>query len=129
MLEAHTQDSTCANCHRYLDPFGFALENFDPVGKWRERWPGSERAIDSSVVLPDGTPVRDVVDLKNWLVSHEQWFSQNVAEKLMVYGAGRTLNYAEKKEIAEIVGQNHAKGGGFRDLILDLVQSQTFMTK
>ena len=129
MLEAHTQDSTCANCHRYLDPFGFALENFDPVGKWRETWPGSERVIDSSVVLPDGTQVRDVVDLKNWLVSHEQWFSQNVAEKLMVYGAGRTLNYAEKKEIAEIVGQNRAKGGGFRDLILDLVQSQTFMTK
>ena len=85
--------------------------------------------IDSSVVLPDGTQVREVVDLKNWLVGHEQWFSQNVAEKLMVYGAGRTLNYAEKKEIAEIVGQNHDKGGGFRDLILALVQSQTFMTK
>ena len=80
-------------------------------------------------MLPDGTEVRDVVDLKKWLVGQEQWFSRNVAEKLMVYGAGRTLNYAEKKEIAEIVDQNHDKGGGFRDLILDLVQSHTFMTK
>ena len=129
MLAVHTKEASCANCHKHIDPLGFVLENFDPVGQWREQWPGTDRKIDASVVLQDGTKISDVTDLKKWLVGNEAIFSQNLAEKLMVYGTGRALNYAEKKEIAAIVRDNHENDAGFRDLILALIASDTFRTK
>ena len=129
MLAAHTKEASCANCHQHIDPLGFALENFDPVGQWREKWPGTDRKIDASVVLQDGTKINGVADLKKWLVRNETIFSQNLAEKLMVYGTGRALNYVEKKEVAEIVRDNHENDAGFRDLILALIASDTFQTK
>ncbi|HIE93647.1 MAG TPA: DUF1588 domain-containing protein, partial [Acidobacteria bacterium] len=103
MLAAHTKEATCAVCHKQIDPIGFALENFDPVGRWRTKWPNANKAIDASVVLADGTKIRDVVDLKRWLVANIDQFSQCVAEKLMTYAAGRAPNYAERKELADIV--------------------------
>ena len=129
MLMAHTNETACASCHQHIDPLGFVLENFDPVGQWRERWPGTDRKIDASVVLSDGSPINDVIDLKKWLVRNEVVFSKNLAEKLMVYGTGRKLNYAERKEIDSIVRHNHANDAGFRELILALIASDTFRTK
>lgn len=129
MLAAHTQEPACANCHQHIDPLGFVLENFDPVGQWRDYWPGTDQRIDATGVLPDGTEVRDVSDLKRWLVDHEELFAKNLAEKLMVYGTGRALNYVERKEVEQIVKQNVQANEGFRDLILDLVASETFQTK
>ena len=129
MLAAHTGEDSCLNCHRHIDPLGFALENFDPVGKWREKWPGTNRQIDASATLTDGTKIKDVVDLKKWLVSNESIFAFNLASKLMMYATGRPLNYVEKKEIRQLVASNLSEKGGMRDLILDLVVSQTFRTK
>ncbi len=129
MLAAHTKKRSCSNCHRHIDPLGFVLENFDPVGRWREQWPGTGKEIDASGILPDGTKIRDVVDLKRWLIQNEKIFATNLAEKLMVYATGRDLNYVEEKEVQSIVKNNLAKGEGFRDLILDLIASETFQTK
>ena len=129
MLTAHTKVVSCANCHQHIDPLGFVLENFDPVGKWRDQWPGTDQKIDASVTLPDGTNLRDVIDLKKWLVRNEDIFAANLAKKLMIYATGRNLNYAERKELNMIVDKNLAGGEGFRDLILDLVGSETFQTK
>ena len=129
MLAAHTNEASCANCHKHIDPLGFALENFDPVGRWREKWPGTTQKIDASVVLPDGTKINGVVDLKKWLVRNEDVFARNLAEKLLVYATGRPLNYTERKEVAAIVQKHLSDGEGFRDLILDLVASETFRTK
>ncbi|QDT63619.1 DUF1588 domain-containing protein [Calycomorphotria hydatis] len=129
LLAAHTQEQSCAVCHRQIDPLGFMLENFDPVGRWREKWPGTEAEIDPSGVLPDGTQMQDVQDFKKWLLENIDQFSQCLSEKLMTYATGRVPNYAERAEIARIVKENHQQGNRFRDLLLALINSETFRTK
>ncbi|MEI6713336.1 MAG: DUF1588 domain-containing protein [Verrucomicrobiota bacterium] len=129
LLAAHTKDSACAGCHQRIDPIGLALENYDPVGRWRTVWPGTKINIDPSCVLTDGTAIKDPRDFKAWLVKNIDQFSQCVAEKLMTYATGRVPNFAEKREIRGIVLANHAKGNGFRDLVLDLIESETFRSQ
>ena len=129
LLSAHTEASSCAACHRHIDPLGFMLENFDPVGRWRDEWPDTQTTIDSSVVLTDGTPIRDIRDFKAWLVDHIDLFAQCLSEKLMTYATGRIPNYVERKEIDHIVTESLEKGEGFRDLLLRLIESETFGTK
>ena len=139
LLAQHASEESCAGCHRKIDPLGFALENFDPVGRWRDHYPiftvdengqpvdKQGAAIDSTGQLPDGTPIRDIVDLKRWLVEHIDQFSGCVSEKLLTYATGRSLNYAERKDIEKIVERHHRTAdAGFRDLTLDLIDSETF---
>ncbi len=141
LLAAHASEASCAGCHRKIDPIGFALENYDPVGRWRDTYPiyttdekgkpvteqGAE--IDASGTLPDGTRIEDAVALKQWIVENIDLFSACISEKLLTYATGRVPNYVERKEIAQIVEANHEKGNGFRDLMLALIQSETFRTK
>ncbi|MDG2168589.1 MAG: DUF1588 domain-containing protein [Opitutales bacterium] len=129
MLAAHMGDASCASCHRLIDPIGFMLENYDPVGNWRELWPKIDVPIDSSGVLPDGTHINDISDFKVWLVDNIDLFSQCLSEKLLTYATGRVPNYAERHEIEKIVKANQANGNGFQDLFLALVTSETFRTK
>jgi hypothetical protein len=129
LLAAHTKEAACAVCHKRIDPLGLALENFDPVGRWRSKWPKGNKEIDASVVLGDGTKIQDVVDLKRWLVANIDQFSQCVAEKLMTYATGRAPNHAERNELADIVRANRESGNGFRDLVLALIESRTFRTR
>lgn len=129
LLSAHTKEVSCAGCHRRIDPVGFVLENFDPIGRWRDEWPGIGQPIDASSTLPDGTPIRDIVDFKKWLVKNIDQFSQCLAEKLMTYATGRVPSYSERKEIAMLVKKNHETGNGFRDLVLAVIESETFGTK
>ena len=129
MLAAHMADGACATCHKQIDPIGFMLENFDPVGRWRENWPKIDVPIQSSGILPDGTPINDVTDFKAWLVENIDLFSQCLSEKLLTYATGRVPNYRERKEIETIVKRNHQNGNGFQDLFLALIQSDTFRTK
>ncbi len=129
MLAAHMDDKACSTCHSRIDPLGLMLENFDPVGNWREVWPKVNAPIDSAVVLPDGTHINDITDFKAWLVANIDLFSQCLAEKLMIYATGRVPNYSERKEIEGIVQQNHNNSNGFQDLLLALITSETFRTK
>jgi hypothetical protein len=105
------------------------LENFNPVGGWREEWPHIKVKIDPSGVLPDGTQVKDYADLKRWIVAHIDVFGQCLAEKLMIYATGRVPSYAEKHELKEIVAKNQQDKGGFRDLVIALMESKTFRTR
>ena len=138
LLKAHASEASCAGCHRKIDPIGFALENFDAVGRWRETyavWSTNPKGkaismagprIDATGMLPDGTQISDVVDLKKWIVANIDQFSRCVSKKLMTYATGRELSYAERKEIASIVVSNHNNKNGFRDLLLQLINSQSF---
>lgn len=132
LLAAHTKSESCFTCHRSIDPVGFVLENYDPVGRWRTQWPKGGK-IDPTGVLPDGTPIKDVVTLKKWLVNDIDPFAECLAEKLMIYATGRVLNYREKKVIAEVVRKHHAKddgkSNGFQDLIIALIQSEVFRSR
>jgi hypothetical protein len=105
------------------------LENFDPVGRWREKWPRINQPIDTASTLPDGTKIRDIIDFKAWLVKNIDQFSECLSEKLMTYATGRVPNYSERKELAMIVEKNHERENGFRDLMFALIASKTFRTK
>ena len=129
LLAAHTTEESCATCHQRIDPVGFVLENYDPVGRWRENWPKGGGKIDPTGVLPDGTPIKDAVDFKRWLTANVDQFSECLSEKLMTYATGRVPNHAERKEIGKVVKANHENGNGFRDLMLALIESETFRTK
>lgn len=129
LLQKHTSDTACAACHRRIDPPGLLLENFDPVGRWRDRWPGSDQAIDSSVVMPDGTPLSSVVELRSWLVQNIDRFGCCLSEKLLTWATGRVLNFSERQEVAEIVRRNLEHRGGMRDLLLALIDSKTFRAR
>jgi hypothetical protein len=133
LMAAHTQEESCARCHLKIDPLGFALENFDAIGQWRETYPvaGSKKQkngppVDASGLLPDGTPIRGVVDLKKYILSDLKPFSRCLTEKLFIYSTGRVPDYAERKQL-HVVADNAAKqNAGLRDLLLQLVSSECF---
>ncbi|MBS1830758.1 MAG: DUF1588 domain-containing protein [Acidobacteria bacterium] len=129
LLAAHTKEPRCASCHTMIDPFGLVLENYDPVGRWRDIWPKSKKPIQSAVTLPDGTQVRDAIELKRWLVANIDLFSTSFATKLLTYATGRAPNFAERTEIQSIVAENRRTNGGARDLALALIASKTFRTR
>jgi hypothetical protein len=140
-LAAHMSDGSCAQCHREIDPIGFALENYDPIGRWRSHYPRyteldgnvvSEdgQKVDATGILPDGTQVRDIGDLKRWLADHPEVFARCLSNKLLTYATGRKLNFRETKLIEEIVDQEIEKNDlRFRDLLLALIDSEIFRTK
>ncbi len=129
IIDAHTRSADCRGCHRHIDPVGFVLENFDPVGGWRDQWPGTGVEIDPSGTMPDGTEIRDYRDLKRWIVENIDTFSRCLAEKLAIYATGRIPSYAEKQELKRIVADLEKSGGGFRDLVVALTESRTFRTR
>lgn len=140
-LAAHRNESSCASCHRKIDPIGFALENFDPVGRWRTHYSvlatnakgktvfKKGAAIDARGEYSDGTPFQGSGDLRAYAVANIDQFSQCLSEKLLTYATGRLPNYSERQEVAEIVARVKQNGNGFRDLLVALVQSKAFGTK
>lgn len=149
-LAAHGADPSCNRCHKMIDPLGMVLESFDPVGRWRDHYPryikppdGQESLseefyanvgkgvvdgpkVDSVGVLPDGTRLADVRDLKRYLIENDEFFARCLTEKLLVYGAGRPANFADRRVVDEIVADVREQEGGFRDLVVALVESEAF---
>ena len=103
------------------------LENYDPVGKWRQVWPATQKPIDASGVLFDGTRIQGAAAFKRWLVANVDYFGNCLSEKLLTYATGRVLNYSEKQEVKQLVTQSRLDGDGFKGLVLDLISSRTFM--
>ena len=139
-LAAHMASESCAACHKSIDPLGFVLENFDPIGRWRDHYPSyvvnngkSNRIdgarIDASGKLPDGHGLNDIQDLKRWLKDNPEPFVCCISEKLLSYATGRQMNYRERKIIKEIVASQATNEYRFRDLLLALVQSDIFRSK
>jgi hypothetical protein len=141
-LAAHMASQDCAVCHREIDPLGFVLENYDPIGRWRTNYPKYRKdeeggkskrvnglAVDTSGTLPCGTKLNDVSDLKKFLSENPEPFARCISEKLMTYATGRQPNYRERALIAEIVKEQSKHDLRFRDLLLALVDSEIFRTK
>ncbi|MFN0076380.1 MAG: DUF1588 domain-containing protein [Prosthecobacter sp.] len=138
LMAAHTADAKCAGCHKKLDPPGFVLENYDAIGKWRDTYPvhltGPDGkitskpgpAVNSASVMPDGTALKDVTDLKRYVRQHLDQFAGCLAEKLFTYGTGRTPSYAERQELHTSADRILADHGGFRDLLLAVIASEAF---
>ncbi|MCB1120740.1 MAG: DUF1592 domain-containing protein, partial [Verrucomicrobiae bacterium] len=131
-LDKHRKVATCYECHRKIDPLGFALENFDPIGGWRERYPrtrGEGPIIDASGQLPNGTEFHGIQDFKEVLQDRLDQFAHCLTEKLLVYSMGRTLEVTDRPEVNAIVEQLKERGYGMQDLVLLVVQSEAFQTK
>ena len=140
-LDLHSNAESCTGCHQYIDPPGFALESFDPVGGYREQYlqfkVNAEHAdkgwgtvikakpVDPSGELATGEAFASIVEFKALLLADEARFAQCLTDRLATYALGRELGFSDRDEIAAIVGAAGG-GGGLRTLIRELVLSPLF---
>lgn len=126
-MEAHRANPVCASCHARMDPIGFAMDNFDAVGQWRDSDAG--QPINASGVLPDGTKFNGVAELKEALLRHPRQFVETVAEKLLMYGISRNVQYYDQPAVRAIVRQAQPSNYSFAALVLGVVKSAPFQMR
>jgi hypothetical protein len=123
----HRANPACSGCHSAMDPIGFAMENFDAVGRWRERDAG--KTIDTSGVLPGGIAFDGVAGLKKVLLSEPELFVGAFAEKLMMYAIGRNVQYYDMPAVRKVVRESEKQGFSFASLVLNIVKSAPFQMR
>jgi len=135
-LERHRADATCAACHKTIDPPGFALENFDPSGSWRDHYLAMKQAkqipgvtIDPSSTLVDGRSFATFDEYRSITASNPERLARNLAGHLLVYGTGGTLSYADRTAVAAIAKEAAKQGYGVRSILHAVVTSPVFTTK
>jgi Protein of unknown function (DUF1592)/Protein of unknown function (DUF1588)/Protein of unknown function (DUF1585)/Protein of unknown function (DUF1587)/Protein of unknown function (DUF1595) len=123
-IERHRSNAACASCHARMDPFGFALESFDVIGRSRTHDQGGE--IDPSGQLPNGDSFSGPQGLRQYLLSHPDRFVNGVASRLLTYALGRELDVRDQPTVREIIRE--VRPGGYRtqDLIVAIVNSAPF---
>lgn len=126
-LAEHRANPACASCHDLMDPVGFALENFDAVGRWREFEDGEK--IDVSGVLPDGTEVRGPGDLESGILNRPEMFVETLVGKLMTFALGRGMQPTDQPAIRRIVRDAAANDYKFSELVLGIARSETFLMR
>lgn len=126
-LEQHRQNPACANCHKLMDPMGFALENFDAVGQYRTK--DGNYIIDASGELPDGTRVQGALQLQQLLVeNNKEQFVRCLTEKMLTYALGRGLEYYDKCAVDKIMA-DLKEDDRFSTLLVGIVRSDPFQKK
>jgi len=148
-LDKHRNIESCAACHAKIDPPGFALENFDVLGGWRERYraEGGDKPekglaksgqkfafhyalpVDASGELPDGRKFRDIREFKQLLLADEKQIARNLAKQLTVYATGAPVRFADREQVEAILERAASSHYGVRSLIHELVQSDLFRNK
>ena len=127
-LEAHRANPACSACHAMIDPTGFALENFDAIGRWRVV-DESFNPIDPSGVLPDGRAFDGVAEMRDTLARDPRQFVTTVTEKLMTYALGRGLEHTDMPTLRRIVREAAADDYRFQSVVLGIVQSDPFLMR
>jgi hypothetical protein len=149
-LEKHRADPSCAACHSKMDPPGFALESFDVMGGYRERYRAvSDKVppvkgfgmngqafafhyalpVDSAGALPDGRPFKDVRELKKLLVQDEVPIARNLVRQLAIFATGAPVRFSDREEIERILDAAKARQYGVRSIVHAIVQSELFRNK
>ena len=141
-LAKHRQRPECASCHAKIDPPGFALENFDVVGGWRENYRSVGKgeaisgkrykkgpAVDAGDVLPDGRRFKDIDEFRELLLKDKDQLARALTEKLLTFGTGGAPSAADKPDVESVVRAVRSKNYGFRSLVHEIVQSRTFQSK
>ena len=123
--ELHQSEATCRNCHKILDPIGFGLENFDAIGRWREK-NDQGLAIDSAGKLPDGKEFSTPAELKRLLVKREADLARNLTERLMAYALGRQLEGYDDVVIDQLMVKIAADNYRVRTIITEVITSYLF---
>lgn len=149
-LDRHRADAGCAACHRKIDPAGFALENFDIMGAWRDRYRGASPdvrpekglgkngqpfafhfglPVDAAGELPDGRPFAHIREFKQLLLDNEREVARNLAKQLVVYATGAPVRFSDREQIAAITERARAGNYGVRRIVHEIVQSALFREK
>jgi hypothetical protein len=123
-MEQHRANSACAVCHQVMDPLGFALDNFDALGKWRTAEGGTP--IDPSGKFPDGTPFQGPSGLRKALLGKREQFVTAVTERLLTYALGRSVEYYDAPAIRRIVRESAANDFRWSSIVLGIVKSTPF---
>jgi mono/diheme cytochrome c family protein len=126
-MTAHRANPGCAVCHVRMDPIGFAMENFDAVGRWRDHDNGN--TIDASGTFPDGTRFEGMPGLKKILQSDRDQFVNTVTEKLLMYALGRNLQYYDQPAVRAIVHQSATSNYTMASLVAGVVKSPQFQLR
>ena len=130
-LAKHRNVATCAECHRKIDPIGFALESFDPIGSFRREYRDSKGKlvgkVDTTGTLPTGDSFADIAELKQLLLKQKDQFAHCLTEKLLTYALGREVGFQDRPAVESIVGQLARRGDGLNDLIVLIVTNDVFI--
>jgi len=147
-LSKHRSIESCNSCHKSIDPPGFALENFDVIGTWRERYRSQGKgdivkeqfrgrnvgyragpAVDASGEFADGTKFTNVDEFKKHLLTQTDQVARALAGNLIAYGTGATVEFADRPAVEKILQNAEKSQYGFRTLVHEVVQSELFQTK
>lgn len=134
-LAKHREDKACFVCHRNIDPLGFPLETFDPIGRWRDKYPrqkgkGSAAKIDQSGKLPSGETFKDFESFKSVLMkSRADFFTRNLIERLLSYSTGRHMEQSDRFEVNEILDRVKADKYGLETLVVEVFTSDIFRSR
>ena len=126
-MEQHRANPSCAVCHSKIDPLGFALENYDAIGKWRVT--DGKFPIDTAGMLPDGTRFLGPSDFREALTTRMPQIAESLAHKMLVYALGRGLESYDRRSINTIVRNSEAKGYTLQALIFEIVHSLPFQSR
>ncbi len=126
-MEQHRANPTCAVCHTRMDPLGFALENFDALGKWRTA--EGDAPIDPSGVLPDGAKFQGPDGLRKVLLSRPEQFVTTFTEKLLTYALGRGIEFYDEPTVRQIMRQAAPNDYRWSSLILGIIKSEPFQMR
>jgi len=148
-LDQHRAIRSCAVCHNKIDPPGFALENFDVLGGWRERYRSTAEgapvkgvgknghsftfrhgpAVDASAVLPTGEQFADIKGLKRLLAANDRQIARNLVQQFLLYATGAPVRFADRTEVDRILQATAPGRFGVRSIVHEIVQSELFRTK
>lgn len=129
ILTKHRDNAGCYECHAKIDPPGFALENFDPIGQWRTHYPAGKKQgpkIDASGEMPDGARFEDITDFKSLLLKKEAQFRKTLAERLLAYACGRRMEPLDRPQVDAVLAAVEKDGNGLRTLVEHVVLSEVF---
>ncbi|MEP6961113.1 MAG: DUF1592 domain-containing protein [Acidobacteriota bacterium] len=127
-LAAHRINAVCASCHRSIDPVGFALENFDATGKWRD-FEADGQAVDATGAVPGGAEFRGIDGLENALLAHPELFVTALTENLTTFALGRGVDYYDAPAVRKIVADAKTNDYRFSSLILGIAKSVPFQMR
>ena len=126
-METHRTNPICASCHSRMDPLGFALENYDAIGKWRTMDGGFP--VDSSGVMSGGKKFSSPAEMRQILSQRLPEFSRTLTEKLLIYSLGRGLERYDRPTVRDITGKVATSGYGFQTLVRQVVRSLPFQSR
>lgn len=137
-LSRHREQATCNNCHRRIDPYGLALENFNVIGRWREKldgekplahWGDDRPAIDATGTLPSGEHYQTYAEFKRALLKQQHRFIRGLTEKLLMYALARTIEPSDRPLIDDIVIAAKQNGYSLRSILKAIVACEAFQQK